>query len=179
MNCAGWPRLSPADRLAFQRALQRQRGARMACLRGGAVLGSSSLLPSTILRSWINAKVDLLLPSLRGYALAAALRFPSARRQHQFHQRLGNLRLQALGVPFLEAHDVGHNASILALRIGIDFRFPRPRQKSPRWIRWILTGAVIDVTRFDVDDLLDSAAWATTVPREVLCRPSRVRPFRK
>src|SRR5215831_9866657 len=89
---------------------------------------------------------------------------------HQLYERVGHVRLQPFGMPFLEADDVRNHATTCAIRIHVDLGGPWPRQQPPRWIRRVLPRAVVDVPGFRVHDLVRLVSRSARVLRRPLRR---------
>jgi hypothetical protein len=105
--------------------------------------------------------ICLFSPSSRSARLL--LQLPTRRRQHQLHQLLGDLRLQAFRVALVETHHVGDDAAVLAAGEREDLRLARSGQQTPAGTQLVESAAVVDITRARVDDFLRSAARAAVV----------------
>src|ERR1051325_266703 len=59
----------------------------------------------------------------------------SRRRDHELHQGLGDVRLQAFRVALFEPDDVGNHTPARAVRVHQHLRGTRTRQETPRRLR--------------------------------------------
>src|SRR5262249_11753267 len=107
---------------------------------------------------------DDILPTRRGSPALAIisllrcsrclLKLAALCRHQQFEQFLGYFGLKALGVDLVQADNIGNDQTVFAIGINVDLRLAGGGQQSPRWIRRILSGSVIDVSGFSINDLL-------------------------
>src|SRR5258706_13316958 len=95
--------------------------------------------------------------------LAGLLDLPAFRREHQLDDRFGNVRFKTFSVSLIEADDIGHDPTVLAVRIEVKLRLARRRQQSPAWTQLIQPGAVIDVAGLGINGLLSLAPRAARV----------------
>mgnify|MGYP006912948507 CR=1 FL=1 len=59
------------------------------------------------------------------------LNLPARRLEDQLDDLLGDVGLQAFGVPLLQSHDVSDDVAVLAVREFEDLRFAARRQQAP------------------------------------------------
>src|SRR5687767_13727785 len=129
--------------------LSRCTGGRRESDSGWMSAGNLDCPPSTATDAMMAMSPSALLHMMS----ASVLDFAAARRQHQLDDFLGDLRLEAFGMPFVDTHDIGDNAPVLAFAIRKDVGLARTRTKSPCLRAGILTRPVEHIAGLGVDDL--------------------------